>query len=114
MSELCQNFEINKELFVICRTTVDLTVQCLGGPKLLVGTKWLRVRSGDRECIIFFFFPLTKCGEFGGLYDRCHTSCEHTPTWVNKSLYKLGENLSRGNLTGGVMNGNAFVVGFSQ
>ena len=37
MSELRQNFDINKELFVIRRATVDLTVQCVGRPKLLVG-----------------------------------------------------------------------------
>ena len=36
-NELCQNFDINKELFVIHHATVDLTVQCNGRPKLLVG-----------------------------------------------------------------------------
>ena len=51
-SELRQNFEINKELFVIRRATVDLTVQCLGGPKLLVG--WPGARK-LMHCFLSFF-----------------------------------------------------------
>ena len=34
--ELRQNFN-NKELFVIRRATIDLTIQCVGRAKLLVG-----------------------------------------------------------------------------